>query len=106
MTNLVIPSWISNLLIASGVAHTEPNWNASVENGNITLKLEWNHVNTGTVVALPPNAHALSPPSYVKPPTNTYKYSNQYHTTPYTNKFNVTGMNRNPTSFSDGNHTR
>ena len=106
MTNLVIPSWISNLLIASGVAHTEPNWNASVENGNITLKLEWNHVNTGTVVALPPNSHALSPPSYVQPPTNTYKYYNQYHTTPYTNKFNVTGMNRNPTSFSDGNHTR
>ena len=106
MANLVIPTWISNLLLVSGVAHAEPNWNASVANGTITLKLEWNHVNIGTVVALPPNLNVTTPPPNVQP--HTHESANQYCAThhDHTNSIRRTHTNSYATTYLDTNRKR
>jgi len=104
MASLIIPTWISNLLLTSGVGHTEPNWNASVENGTITLKLEWHHVNTGTIVALPPNVNVTSYPTNVQ--SNTYESSDRYYANPanhHTKCFHTDSMRSYPTKYLDTN---
>ena len=54
MASLIFPSSLSNVIIAAGVAHLEPEWNFSISNGTIQLNLKWHNANTGNLITMPP----------------------------------------------------
>ena len=54
MVTLNFPVGISQCLLSMGIAHAEPQWNFSVTSGKVTINLEWDHINTGTVKPGPP----------------------------------------------------
>lgn len=50
----VFPKYLSDLIIAKGIAHLEPEWNFSISNGKLSLNLTWSNVPTEHVILSPP----------------------------------------------------
>ena len=62
--SLHFPKYISDIIIAKGIAHLEPEWNFSVSNGKFSLSLVWSHVPTEHLILSPPPIPATRCPSY------------------------------------------
>ena len=62
--SLHFPKYISDIIIAKGIAHLEPEWNFSVSNGKFSLSLVWSHVPTEHLILSPPPIPATRYPSH------------------------------------------
>ena len=45
------------MIIATGVAHLEPEWTFSFSKGTVELKLQWHNANTGRLLTMPPKIY-------------------------------------------------
>ena len=52
--SLRFPKYLSDLIIAKGIAHLEPEWNFSISNGKLSLNLTWSNVPTEHLILSPP----------------------------------------------------
>ena len=68
--SLRFPTYLSNIIVSKGVGHLEPNWNFSLSNNQLSIKLTWNNVPTESLILSPPPLAATAqnlPNTYTKP---------------------------------------
>ena len=61
--SLRFPKYLSDLIIAKGIAHLEPEWNFSISNSKLSLNLTWSNVPTEHLILSPPPMPATRHPS-------------------------------------------
>lgn len=61
--SLRFPKYLSDLIIAKGIAHLEPEWNFSISNSKLSLNLTWSNVPTEHLILSPPPMPATRYPS-------------------------------------------